>query len=123
MLPVSDAELASIRAEAASAACDTPCTIQRSTITKDAWGSETQTYNTISPSGMLAGMKPPTAGQLANYDFLIGSLEAFQVQFPYGTDVQREDHLIIGGVTLVAQADLSPQSYNALVTFLATIVR
>jgi hypothetical protein len=118
---LSDSELASIRSDVAAAACDTPCTIQRKTATKDAFGTETETWATI--ASVNVGMRQPSAGQLANYAFLIGSLAAWQVNMPVGTDVKHQDHLIIGGVTMVVQVDLSPQSYNALTTVLATEIR
>jgi hypothetical protein len=124
MNPISTAELTSIRSEVALAACDTPCTIQRNpNPAKDAWGSSAGPYNTISSPGLLVGMKQPTAGQLANYADMLGDLASWQVQLPYGTDVARLDHLLIGGQTLVVQVDLSPQSYNALTTVLATEIK
>jgi hypothetical protein len=118
MLTVSAAELASIRTESASAACDTPCTIQRKTRTLDAYGTASETWATVATCNV--GLTEPTAGQLANYAYLIGSLAAWKVQLPYGTNVVHQDHLIITGKTLVAQVDLSPQSYNTLTTMLCT---
>jgi hypothetical protein len=67
-------------------------------------------------------MASPTAGQLANYGYLIGSLAAWRVNLPYGTDVQHDDQLLIAGKTLYVHVDLSPQSYNSLTTVLATEV-
>lgn len=115
------AEIAQIRADAAAAACSLSCTIKRKAITRDAYGTETDTFNTVTTVNV--GMKEPTAAQLQNYDYLIGSLAAWQIQLPYGTDVKHQDHLLIGTDTLVVQVDLSPQSYNMLTTVLATEVR
>lgn len=121
MYPVSSAELASIRSDAAAAALDLDCDIQRKTLTSDGMGQDSETWTTIAT--VKAGMTEPSGSQLQNYDYLIGSLATWKVQLPYGTDVQRQDHLIIDGSTLVVQADLSPQSYNALVTVLASEVK
>ncbi|HLZ64389.1 MAG TPA: hypothetical protein VKR06_46255 [Ktedonosporobacter sp.] len=112
------AEIASIRADAAAVTCSQPCTIQRKATTRDAFGTETEIWATVATC--LVGLAEPTAGQLTNYAFLIGSLAAWKVQLPYGTNVQRQDHLLIAGKTLVAQVDLSPQSYNMLSTMLCT---
>lgn len=120
MNPVSATELAAIQADAA-AILDLPCTIQRKTPTRDIYGTATEVWNTIAT--VNAGMAQPTAGQLANFDFLIGSLAAWQVKFPVGQDVQHQDHLIIAGETLVVQVILKPRSYAALLTVLAAEVK
>jgi hypothetical protein len=53
---------------------------------------------------------------------MISAKETWRVNFPFSTDVQRQDHLLIGGYTIEVQANLSPQSYNMLTTVLATII-
>lgn len=118
MLAVSAAELAAIRAETAAAVLDLPCLIQRKTITRDSAGTATEIYATIAT--VNAGMTQPTAGQLQNYDYVIGSLASWQVQLPYGTDVKAQDHLVIGTDTLVVQVVLTPRSYSAVETVLAS---
>lgn len=121
MSPISTAEMAQIRSDASNAACDLSCQIQRATRASDAQGGGSLTWTTIAT--VNAGMTSPTAGQLQNYGYIIGSLAAWRIQFTYGTDVQHGDRLVIGGKTLQVQVDLSPQSYNALVTVLATTVQ
>jgi hypothetical protein len=119
MVPAS--ELAQIRADLATAVCDKPCSIQRSAgVTAGPTGEAIKDYQTISPVDLMAGMTQPTGGQLANYDYLIGSLAAWQVKFPYGTDVQEQDYLLIEGQTLVVQVELDPHSYAGLTPVLAT---
>lgn len=123
MLPVSAAELASIQADAAAAACDQACTIKRLVRTPEAQGGATTTLTTVSPNGLLAGMAEPTAGQLTNYGYLIGSLAAWQVKFPVSTSVQEQDQLFIAGQQLNVVKILSPRSYPGLLTVLATEVK
>ena len=117
MTPVSAAELAAIRTEAATAVCDLPCTIKR-------WDIPTKTRLVVSPTGLLAGMKEPTAGQLTNYEYMIGDLATWHIQFPFGTDVKEQDELLIteGRLTrtLFVSKYLQPRSYSALESVLAT---
>lgn len=120
MLPVSATELAQIQADAAAAACDQACVIKRSSRTPEPQGGATLTWNVISPEDLLAGMAQPTAGQLQNYGYLVGSLAAWQVKLPIGTNVQEKDQLFIAGQTLSVVKDLTPRSYAALITVLAT---
>lgn len=122
MLPVSTDELGSIRADVADAVCDLPCVIQRKVLTKDAYGSATESLVVVSPDDLLAGMKEPTAGQMQMYASKLGSLGSWQVQFAYGTDVRVNDLLLIAGHTMTVQVDYSPQSYNTLTTVLASEV-
>lgn len=121
MLPISASELASIRSDVQAAACDKSCVIKRATKTKDAYGSDTESLSTIATT--VAGMSEPTAGQLANYDYLVGSLSTFQVKLPVGTDVKAQDRLVIDSQTLVVQVVLDPRSYASLVTVLASEVK
>ena len=121
MIPAS--ELAQIQADAAYVACDRPCTIQRKTKTLDAYGSESEVWNTISSIGLLAGMMEPTGTQLQNFDYKIGSLKAYQVKLPVGTDVKEQDLLFIENQRLVVQVSLTPRSYPSLLTLLATDVQ
>lgn len=122
---ISAAELASIQRDVAAIALSLPCVVQRKTVTKDPFGTPVETWDTIETVNV--GMTEPSAGQLANYDFLIGSLAAWQIKLPYGTDVQHQDHLLITGEfaqqTLVVQVVLEPRSYAALLTVLASEVK
>ena len=122
MVPAS--ELLQIQADLAAVVCDKPCVIQRSAgVTAGPTGAPVKNYQTISPQGLRAGMTQPTGGQLANYAYLIGDLATWRVMLPYGTDVQKQDYLIIEGKTLVVQVELDPHSYPGLTPVLASEVK
>lgn len=129
MLPVSAAELASIQSDAVSAVCDKTCQIWRDLTpnTPDAYGSSSSSRdNTANYTLMhttVAGMRQPTGGELANFDFLIGDKIAWTVLFPYGTDVQHRDHLVIEGSVLEAHVTLEPHSYPALLAVVAAQIK
>lgn len=112
------AEMAQLRADVANIALDLDCVIQRATTSKDAWGTETETWATIAT--LKAGMRSPKPATLDVYASRIGAKLAWEVNFTYGTDVQEQDHLLIGSETMVVQAVLSVQSYSTLTTVLAT---
>ena len=116
-------ELAQIQADAAFVACDQPAVIQEKVTTKDAYGSETESWVTTSPSDLLVGMAEPTSGQLENYAYIIGDLAAWRVKIPICTSVNLQNRIIVGGNTMVVQVDLTPRSYAALLTVLATEVK
>jgi hypothetical protein len=118
---VSASELARIQADAAAQTLTLTCQIQRKTLTSDGAGGSTTTWNTIAT--VQAGMSLPTAGQLQNYDYLIGSLAAWQVKLPVGTNVQVQDRLVISGQTLIVQIVLTPRSLPALLTVLASEIK
>lgn len=118
---ISASEMAQIRADVANVACDLPCTVQRKTTTNDGMGGTSETWATVATC--KAAMKQPTVGQLQNYDYLIGDLATWVVQVPFGTGVQRLDHLLISGETLVVQVELTPRSYSAMDTYLATEIK
>lgn len=129
MLPISASEIASIQADTVSATCDKTCVIKRASLnTPDAYGSPTKpSYTTVETT--VAGVAEPTGGQLSNYDYLIGSLKAYQVKLPINnpttgllTNVQEQDHLIIEGETLEVHVLLKPRSYEALRTVIAAEV-
>jgi len=123
MLPVSALELAQLQNDVAQAACDKPCVIKRKVTTKDAYGSETEVFNTISPNGLKAGMTEPGGTSLQNYAYIIGGLATWHLKFPIGTDVKLQDHVIIEGNTMVVQVNLTPRSYPSLITILATEIK
>ena len=120
-MPLDPLELAQIQVDAALQACDIPCTVQRATTTDEPQGGKTQAWTTVATC--LAGMSQPSAGQLQNFDYLVGSLAAWQVKLPIGTNVQEKDQLIIAGQTLNVVKLLNPRSYPALLTVLATEVK
>ncbi len=123
MNPISLAELTSIRSEATAAVCDQTCQIFRSTVpVTDAYSSPTnKNYGLLSTT--VAGMRQPSANQLQNYGFKIGSLAAWHVSLPNNTDVQELDHLVIAGETLEVQVLLTPQSYSIFANVLASEVK
>jgi hypothetical protein len=123
MNPISAAELALIQADLAAAVLDKPCVIRRPTRVDDAWGTQTEELTVISPDDLLVGMNQPSAGQLQNYAYLIGSLATWQVRMPVGTDVAAQDELTIEGQKLTVQVLLDLHSYPGLLTVLASEVK
>ncbi len=122
MLAVSAAELAAIQADAVTAVCDQVCVVQRKGArVPTSQGGNSATYATIETT--VAGMAEPTAGQLTNYQYLIGSLAAWTVRLPVASVAQELDHLVIGGQTLEVKKVLRPRSYEALKTVLAVEVK
>lgn len=121
MNAISAAELALIQADMVSAVCDKSCIIQRSTNVKDGAGSQSEAYSTIATT--VAGISQPTAGQLQNYAYIIGSLAAWQVRLPMTTDVQERDYLIINGQTMEVQVLLDPHSYPGILPVLASEIK
>lgn len=132
MNAISQQELAQIQQDVAFAACDQAFKVYRKSITKDAYGSETEVFNLI--GNINIGVREPTATHLQNYDYLIGSLSAWHVQAPVivptgssnltGSAVLHQDHLVqVGGPqVLVVQVILEPRSYHALMSMIATEV-
>jgi hypothetical protein len=102
----------------ATSALDQTCIIKHIIKTKDAFGTEAESYSAGTSSA--CGFRQPSAGQLQMYAARLGSLATFHVAFPSGTDVQLLDHLVIGTDTLVVQVLLTPQSYSVTSNVLAT---
>lgn len=131
MLAVSAAELAAIQAEAVSAVCDKTCQIWRdlteNTPSSDGYGSPTTSKSNTAAYTLInttvAGMRQPTAGELANYDFEIGDKEAWTVMLPVGTDVTHQDHLVIEGQTLEVHILLNPRSYEVFHSVIAAEIK
>ena len=141
MLAVSAAELASIQAEAQAAVCDKVATIWRkNAMAQDAYGSPApNSYSYLATT--IAGVAEPTATHLQNYDYEIGSLAAWHVRLPIGTDIRYQDHLLLGGPIpavslypattlypdlvqiLEVHVILTPRSYAALLSVLAAEVK
>jgi head-tail adaptor len=120
MNAVSAAEMAAIRSEIASAALDLPCVIKRKTQSRDAYGTATETWATVAT--VNAGVSSPSMTHLQNFAYLIGSSITYQVNLPYGQDIQVDDHLEMGSDILVVQVEISQQSYSAVSTVLASKV-
>lgn len=114
-------ELAEIQADLTAAACDKTCVIQRKTRTPDGMGSFTETWTTIKTT--VAGIQQPSAGLLTNYAYRLGSLNAWHVLLPYGTNVREQDRLLIENQTLEVHVPLDPHSVPGLLPVLAAEVR
>jgi hypothetical protein len=117
---LSTRQLAELQNIAADVVCDLPCTIKRSMVVENAYGTGSETIAIIAET--MAGMVAPTAGQIAQYADKLGTLTTWLVRLPYGTGVRRLDTLVIAGRSLIVQALLSPLSYPALTSVLATEV-
>ena len=120
---LSSTQLTALQA-VATASLDQTCQIQRKAPARDAYGSESDGYANHG-AAVACNLAQPTSGQMQNYDYLIGNLATWQVRLPYGTDVQRDDQLVISGagLTLRVQAVLGPHSYPVCVHVLASEVR
>jgi hypothetical protein len=120
---LSCSEIDQLRADNAAVSLSLPCTIKRKSTVKDAWGTDKKlAFDTVATT--LCGTKPPRAGILASYAYMIGSQATWQeLNFKYGTDVRILDHILIGSDELIVQAILSQQSYNTLMTVLASEIQ
>ena len=114
-------EMTQIQTDLNTWVLDKTCVIQRKSPTADAYGTSTPGYSTIAT--VSAGMTEPSASQLQNYAYLIGSLAAWHVRMPIGTNVRYQDHLIIETQTLEVQVVLEPHSYPGLLSVLASEVK
>jgi hypothetical protein len=117
---ITAAELALMQSTVTSA-MDQTFTLQRATAAADGYGTSTATWTTIATGS--CSIAQPTAGQMQKYAERIGDLVLYQVRLPYGTGSQLNDHVIVGGQTLVVEALLSPRSNPVVEHILATEVR
>lgn len=109
-------ELAAMQA-AALIAMDQTCRIQRKSPVRDAYGSQTDNFTTVSQPTYGTGPTPcmvtqPSSQVMQNYDYLIGTLSAWVVRLPSTANVQRDDqiNLISSGQNLRVQAVLDLRS-------------
>ncbi len=114
-------ELADMQTLAASSLDIAGCVIQRAVVTATTSGHATEAFNTIAT--VNCGMAKPSAGLMAVYAGLIGDREAWVISLPMGTDVQRNDQLVVNGLTLRVEADITTQSYPVLTQVLAATIR
>src|SRR5258708_214471 len=115
------AEAAQLQADFVAAVCDKTCVVSRRPVTSGSSGEPLGTYATIATT--VAGMRQPTASELANYAFLIADKAAWTVMTPIGTDVTHQDHLIIDGQTLEVHILLNPRSYEMFHSVIAAEVK
>lgn len=120
MNPVSASELAAIQNDL-NALLDKDCTIKAPNPTKDAWGSQAEDYIVVGTCKVLVSQ--PSGGLLANYEYIVGDLDTWQVRAPVGTDIREQYHLVIDGQTLTVQVVLQPKSFQGLLTVLAAEVK
>ena len=121
LIPAS--ELAALQATATSAMDLSGIVVKRKTRTQSASGTYTETLTTEVAS-TVGGWAKPSASVMTQYAGLIGSLAAWVVRLPSGTNVQRNDLLLMpSGDTLTVQADLTERIYATCVCVLATEVR
>ena len=114
--------LALIQRDAVAAACDTSADIYPKVTTKDAYATGVDTWPTRSAT-VPAGLRQPSATELQNFDFLIGSKVAWTVLMPVGTVVHPQDHLVIEGQTLEVHVPLTPTSYPALLAIICAEIK
>lgn len=120
MIPAN--ELAALQA-AVSGSLDQTATIQRkATVVADGYGHASDNYTNLA-TAVACALSQPTAQLMQAYAARIGTLQAWTVRFPAGTDVRRDDQLLVAGLTLRAQAVLAPQSYSTCERVLATELR
>lgn len=120
---LSPTELAQLQADAAALLDVTSCAVQRATLADDGYGHLAETWGTIAT--VTCGLAEPSAGIMTQFaGVLAGSVASWIVSLPLGTDVARNDRLIVGGQTMRVQAVLAPpQSYAILSQVLATELR
>lgn len=120
MVPAS--ELALIQRDMVAAVCDKSCDIYHKVTTTDVYGTAIDTWPTKAAT-VVCGMRQPSAGELANYDYEIGDKAAWTVVFPVATVVNHQDHLVIEGQTLEVHILLTPRSYPALLDVIAVEIK
>ena len=120
MVPAS--ELAQLQKDMVAAVCDKTCQIYHKATATDNYGTSVDTWNVLSAT-VPAGMRQPSAGELANYDYEIGDKAAWTVVMPVGTVVNHQDHLVIEGQTLEVHILLTPRSYPALLDVIAVEIK
>ena len=118
---LSTVELTQMQNDAVRGTGDLTCVIERLVRTPLASGGASTLPTTIAT--VKAGMAEPSATQLQNYQYIVGSLAAWQVRFPVGTNVLEQDHLLINGETLEVVKIMTPRSIPVLLTVLASEVK
>lgn len=115
-------ELAQIQADAVAAVCDKTCDIYLKVTAPDAYGTPVDTWPTKSAT-VPAGMRQPSAGELANYDYEIGDKAAWTIMMPVSAVVNHQAHLVIEGQTLEVHILLNPRSYEVFHSVIAIEIK
>lgn len=119
---LSATQLAAFQAAATAAMDLSGIVVQRATRTQNPWGGFSESWATLAT--VVGGWAKPSAGVMAQYAGLIGSLASWVVRLPSGTAVRNGDRLVMpSGETLLVQADLTESSYSTCVRVLASEVR
>ena len=92
-------ELAAMQA-AAITAMDQTCTIARKSPVRDAYGSQSDNFTTLSQTTYGTGPVPcsvtqPSSQVMQNYDYLIGTLSAWVVRLPATSTIARDDQVTL----------------------------
>lgn len=114
------AELADMAAEAALY-FDQSVTIQRAVKTSDGAGHTAKTWPTLAT--VKGSMGVPSGAYMSEIAARLSDTALWTVTLPQGTDVQRDDRLVIGSETLTVQHVMAPASYAFTVQVLAAEVR
>jgi hypothetical protein len=111
MPAISEAKLQKLRALFVKKACDKECTISRAVKTPDGSGSQTEDPVVIAVANAV--VKKPSGGILQNYAFLVASQATWQIDFPFGQDIEQGDQIAVAGSskTLIVQEVLEPESF------------
>lgn len=121
MLPLSDYELAQMRATQDSAMPER-VTIKRRAITSDGFGGATTgtptTVATDVPARITQAQVQVMYGQAAR-DL---QLEKWTVRVPVGTDLQEEDFIVWGSLTLQVE-DVKPRTWETVISAQAEVVK
>lgn len=115
------AELAQIQADVVAIACDKKCQHYRKTRSADGMGGYTETYSLLETT--VAGMTQPSAGELANYSYIIGDKAAWTVRLPMSINAIEQDRLVIEGNTLEVHVLLNPKSYEVFHSVIAVEIK
>src|SRR5579863_5154175 len=114
------AQLAAMQATVLQA-FDLSCAVTRPALTSDGAGGSSATYSAVAT--VPCNLAQPSQQLLQAYDYLIGSLSAWVVGVPVGSDIQANDHLAVNGLVLQVHVVLDPKSYETRMRVLAAEVR
>lgn len=108
MLAVSASELTSIQSELNSL-LDKTGQIYAHSMSKDSYGTPLNVWT--AGATVACGMRQPNAGEMQNFDYMIGDKAAWTVHLPIGTTINPQDHIIVESQTLEVHVLLTPKSY------------
>jgi hypothetical protein len=119
-----DTDLQPFRELFVELACDQECTISRPGNTADGYGTQSPgTPTVIATVDVFVHAPGVTEGStLQVHSLEVSSLAMWQVDFPYGADVQEKDLLTFAGSTktLIVQELLEPKSFPIVTSVLAS---